>query len=98
MGCRRWAVGPGAAGCVGRDNLAPPSEGVGVCSTCVDRLVADCVALSVGGSIHGEQCATRILVYGCADLAGSVPLGQIQQSHGGEGPYNGPTGASSGGV
>ena len=25
----------------------------------VDRLVADRVALSVGGSIHGGQCATR---------------------------------------
>ena len=34
--------------------------GVGV-DPRVDRLVADRVALSVGGSIHGGQCATRLL-------------------------------------
>ena len=50
--------------------------GVGV-NPRVDRLVADRVALGVGGSIHGGQCATRLLTQAPADLAGSVPLGQI---------------------
>lgn len=40
-----------------------------------DRLVAH-RALGFGRSIHGGQGATRLLVPGCADLAGSVPLGQ----------------------
>ena len=34
--------------------------GVGV-NPRVDRLVADRVALGVGGSVHGGQCATRFL-------------------------------------
>ena len=50
--------------------------GVGV-DPRVDRLVADRVALGVGGSIHGGQCATRLHAQAPADLAGSVPLGQI---------------------
>ena len=50
--------------------------GVGV-NPRVDRLVANRVALSVGRSIHGGQCATRLLTQAPADLAGSVPLGQI---------------------
>ena len=50
--------------------------GVGV-DPRVDRLVADRVALGVGGSIHGGQCATRFGAQAPADLAGSVPLGQI---------------------
>lgn len=41
-----------------------------------DSLVAN-RALGFGRSIHGGQGATRILVYGCADLAASVLLGQI---------------------
>lgn len=41
-----------------------------------DRLVAN-RALGFGRSIHGGQGATCLLVPGCADLAGSVPLGQI---------------------
>ena len=50
--------------------------GVGV-DPRVDRLMANCVALSVGRSIHGGQCATRFGAQAPADLAGSVPLGQI---------------------
>ena len=50
--------------------------GVGV-DPRVDRLVADRVALSVGGSIHGGQCATRFGAQASADLAGRVPLRQI---------------------
>ena len=50
--------------------------GVGV-DPRVDRLVADRVALGVGGSVHGGQCATRLHAQAPADLAGSVPLGQI---------------------
>ena len=50
--------------------------GVGV-NPRVDRLVANRVALSVGRSIHGGQCATRLLTQAPADLAGSVPLRQI---------------------
>ena len=50
--------------------------GVGV-DPRVDRLVANRVALSVGRSIHGGQCATRLLTQAPADLAGSVPLRQI---------------------
>ena len=50
--------------------------GVGV-DPRVDRLVADRVTLSVGGSIHGGQCATRLHAQAPADLAGRVPLGQI---------------------
>ena len=50
--------------------------GVGV-DPRVDRLVADRVALSVGRSVHGGQCATRLLTQAPADLAGSVPLRQI---------------------
>ena len=42
----------------------------------VDRLVAN-RAVSVGRSIHGGQCATRLLTQAPADLAGSVPLRQI---------------------
>ena len=49
--------------------------GVGV-DPRVDRLVAN-RAVSVGRSIHGGQCATRLLTQAPADLAGSVPLGQI---------------------
>lgn len=41
-----------------------------------DRLVAN-RAPGFGRSIHGGQYVTRLLVQGCADLAGSVPLGQI---------------------
>ena len=51
--------------------------GVGV-DPRVDRLVANRVALSVGGSVHGGQCATRLHAQAPADLAGSVPLGQIR--------------------
>ena len=40
-----------------------------------DRLVAN-RALGFGRSIHGGQCAIRLLVQGCADLAGLVPLGK----------------------
>ena len=43
----------------------------------VDRLVANCVALGVGRSVHGGQCATRFGAQAPADLAGSVSLGQI---------------------
>ena len=43
----------------------------------VDRLVASRVALGVGRSIHGGQCATRLLTQAPTDLAGRVPLGQI---------------------
>ena len=50
--------------------------GVGV-DPRVDRLVADRVALGVGGSVHGGQCATRLHAQAPADLAGSVPLRQI---------------------
>ena len=50
--------------------------GVGV-DPRVDRLVANRVALSVGGSIHGGQCATRFGAQASADLAGRVPLRQI---------------------
>ena len=50
--------------------------GVGV-NPRVNRLVANRVALSVGRSIHGGQCATRLLTQAPADLAGSVPLRQI---------------------
>ena len=50
--------------------------GVGV-DPRVDRLVANRVALGVGGSVHGGQCATRLHAQAPADLAGSVPLGQI---------------------
>ena len=50
--------------------------GVGV-DPRVDRLVADRMALGIGGSIHGGQCATRFGAQAPADLAGSVPLGQI---------------------
>ena len=49
--------------------------GVGV-DPRVDSLVAN-RAVSVGRSIHGGQCATRLLTQAPADLAGSVPLGQI---------------------
>ena len=42
----------------------------------VDRLMAD-RTVSVGGSIHGRQCATRFGVQAPADLARCVPLGQI---------------------
>ena len=50
--------------------------GVGV-NPRVDRLMADRVTLGVGRSIHGGQCATRFGAQAPADLAGSVPLGQI---------------------
>ena len=50
--------------------------GVGV-DPRVNRLVANRVALSIGRSIHGGQCATRLLTQAPADLAGSVPLRQI---------------------
>ena len=50
--------------------------GVGV-DPRVDRLMADRVALSIGRSVHGGQCATRLLTQAPADLAGSVPLRQI---------------------
>ena len=50
--------------------------GVGV-DPRVDRLVADRVALSIGRSIHGGQCATRFGAQASADLAGRVPLRQI---------------------
>ena len=50
--------------------------GVGV-DPRVDSLVAN-RAVSVGRSIHGGQCATRLLTQAPADLAGSVPLGQIR--------------------
>ena len=43
----------------------------------VDRLVANRVALSIGRSIHGGQCATRLHAQAPADLAGRVPLRQI---------------------
>ena len=49
--------------------------GVGV-DPRVDSLVAN-RAVSVGRSIHGGQCATRFGAQAPADLAGSVPLGQI---------------------
>ena len=49
--------------------------GVGV-NPRVNRLVAN-RAVSVGRSIHGGQCATRLLTQAPADLAGSVPLRQI---------------------
>ena len=49
--------------------------GVGV-NPRVDRLVAD-RAVSVRGSIHGRQCATRFGVQAPADLARCVPLEQI---------------------
>ena len=42
----------------------------------VNRLVAH-RAVSVGRSIHGGQCATRLLTQAPTDLAGSVPLRQI---------------------
>lgn len=50
--------------------------GVGV-DPRVDRLVANRVALSVGRSVHGGQCATRLHAQAPADLAGRAPLGQI---------------------
>ena len=52
--------------------------GVGV-DPRVDRLVADRVALSVGGSIHGGQCATRFGAQASADLALLIPqvLGKL---------------------
>lgn len=40
-----------------------------------DRLVAN-RALGFGRSIHGGQGVRRLLVQGCADLAGLVPLGK----------------------
>ncbi len=49
--------------------------GVGV-DPRVDSLMAN-RAVSVGRSVHGGQCATRLLTQAPADLAGSVPLGQI---------------------
>lgn len=59
------------------DGLDIRCEGIRGCiAPCVDHRAAD-RAVSVGRSIHGRQCATRLLVQGCADLAGSVPLGQI---------------------
>ena len=45
----------------------------------VDRLVANRVALGVGRSVHGGQCATRFGVQASADLAGRVPLRQISK-------------------
>ena len=51
--------------------------GVGV-NPRVNRLVAN-RAVSVGRSIHGGQCATRLLTQAPADLAGSVPLRQISK-------------------
>ena len=50
--------------------------GVGV-DPRVDSLVADRVALSIGRSVHGGQCATCLHAQAPADLAGSVPLRQI---------------------
>ena len=50
--------------------------GVGV-DPRVDSLVANRVALGVGGSIHGGQCATCFGAQASADLAGRVPLRQI---------------------
>ena len=50
--------------------------GVGV-DPRVDSLVVH-RAVSIGRSIHGGQCATRLLTQAPADLAGSVPLGQIR--------------------
>ena len=47
--------------------------GVGV-NPRIDRLVAD-RAVSVGGSIHGGQCATRFGVQAPVYLARCVPLG-----------------------
>ena len=49
--------------------------GVGV-DPRVNRLVAD-RAVSIGRSIHGGQCATRLLTQAPADLARSMPLRQI---------------------
>ena len=51
--------------------------GVGV-NPRVNRLVAN-RAVSIGRSIHGGQCATRLLTQAPADLAGSVPLRQISK-------------------
>ena len=50
--------------------------GVGV-DPRVDSLVAN-RAVSVGRSIHGGQCATRLLTQAPADLAGRAPLRQIK--------------------
>ena len=51
--------------------------GVGV-DPRVDSLMANRVALSIGRSIHGGQCATRLLTQAPADdQAGRVPLRQI---------------------
>ena len=47
----------------------------------VNRLVANRVALSIGRSIHGGQCATRLHAQAPADLARRVPLRQIS-NHG----------------
>ena len=69
--------------------------GVGV-DPRVYRLVANRVALSIGRSIHGGQCATRLLTQAPADLAGECAPETNQQSHGREGPRHNPTGASSG--
>ena len=54
--------------------------GVGV-DPRVDSLMANRVALSIGRSIHGGQCATRLHAQAPADLAGRVPLRQIS-NHG----------------
>ena len=67
--CRCYSWPSGTAGGPGRlhggdqtvDGLGVWCEGIrGSIAPCVDRLVADCVALGVGESIHGGQCATRL--------------------------------------
>ena len=73
--CGRFLAHPAARG-QANAVLDERLFGVGV-NPRVDRLVANRVALSVGRSIHGGQCATRLLTQAPADLAGSVPLGQI---------------------
>ena len=67
--CYSWpsgtAEGPGRlhGGDQTVDGLGVWCEGIrGSIAPCVDRLVADCVALGVGESIHGGQCATRLRV------------------------------------
>ena len=73
--CGRFLAHPAARG-QANAVLDERLFGVGV-NPRVDRLVANRVALSVGRSIHGGQCATRLLTQAPADLAGSVPLRQI---------------------
>ena len=82
--CRCYSWPSGTAGGSGRlqggdqtvDGLGVRCEGIrGSIAPRVDRLVAD-RAVSVGRSIHGGQCATRIGAQAPADLVGLVPLGK----------------------